>query len=158
MKVILTQDVKGVGRAGDLVDVSDGYGRNYLVPRGLAVAATGGNVKAIEHEQAVLRQKLDKERAEAQRLAEKLHTASVTVRVKAGESGRLFGSVTAGDIAQALAEQFGVQVDRRRIELEAPLKSLGTYPVTLRLAPGITAEVQLVVEAEQAAGAGGRGS
>lgn len=157
MKVILTQDVKGVGRAGELVEVADGYGRNYLVPRGLAVAATGGNVKAVEHQQAMVRRKLEKERAEAQSLAAKLQGASVVVRARAGESGRLFGSVTAADVAEALAQQFGAQVDRRRIELEGPIKSLGTYPVTLRLAPGISAEVRLVVEADQD-GAEGRAS
>lgn len=147
MRVVLTQDVKGLGRAGDLVEVADGYGRNYLVPRGLAVVATGGTVKAVEHQQAVIRRKLEKERAEAESLAARLQGTRLVVQARAGESGRLFGSVTPADVADALQRQLGVRVDRRRIEMEGPVKSLGTYPVTLRLAPGVTAEVQLVVEA-----------
>ena len=157
MKVILTQDVRGLGRAGEVVEVADGYGRNYLVPKGLAVAATGGTIKAVEHQQALVRRKLEKERAEAESLAARLQGASVVVRARAGESGRLFGSVTAADVAEALAQQLGARVDRRRVELEGPIKSLGTYPVTLRLAPGISAQVQVVVEADQD-GAEGRAS
>lgn len=157
MKVILTQDVKGLGRAGEVVEVADGYGRNYLVPKGLAVAATGGTIKAIEHQQALVRRRLEKERAEAESLAARLQGASVVVRARAGESGRLFGSVTAADVAEALAQQLGARVDRRRIELEGPIKTLGTYPVTLRLAPGISVAVQVVVEAAQD-GAEGRAS
>lgn len=157
MKVILTQDVKGLGRAGEVVEVADGYGRNYLVPKGLAVAATGGTIKAVEHQQALVRRKLEKERAEAESLAARLQGASVVVRARAGESGRLFGSVTAADVAEALAQQLGARVDRRRVELEGPIKSLGTYPVTLRLAPGISVQVQVVVEADQD-GAEGRAS
>lgn len=154
MKVILTQDVKGVGRAGDLVEVADGFGRNYLVPRGLAVAATGGTLKAVEHQQAMVRRRLEREQAQARSLAERLEGARVVVRARAGESGRLFGSVTAADIAEALAAQLGATVDRRRVELEGAIKSLGTYPVTLRLAPGIAAQIQVVVEAEQGVGEG----
>lgn len=152
MKVVLTQDVKGVGRAGELVEVADGFGRNYLVPRGLAVMATGGTVKAVEHQQAVIRRKLEKERAEAESLAAKLQGARVVVTARAGDAGRLFGSVTAADVAEALQRDLGVKVDRRRIELEGPIKSLGEHTVTLRLAPGISAEVRVVVEAADGVG------
>ncbi len=152
MKVVLTQDVKGVGRAGELVEVADGFGRNYLVPRGLAVMATGGTVKAVEHQQAVIRRKLEKERAEAESLAAKLQGARVVVKARAGDAGRLFGSVTAADVAEALDRDLGVKVDRRRIELEGPIKSLGEHTVTLRLAPGISAEVRVVVEAADGEG------
>ena len=157
MKVILTQDVKGLGKAGQLVEVADGYGRNYLVPRGLAVAATGGNVKALEHQQEQVRRRLEKERAQAESLAAKLQGASVVVRARAGEAGRLFGAVTAATVAEALEQQLGAQVDRRRIELPGPIKTLGTHPVTLRLAPGISVEVQVVVEPAEE-GAEGRAS
>ncbi|WP_324669051.1 50S ribosomal protein L9 [Geochorda subterranea] len=152
MKVVLTQDVKGVGRAGELVEVADGFGRNYLVPRGLAVMATGGTVKAVEHQQAVIRRKLEKERAEAESLAAKLQGARVVVKARAGDAGRLFGSVTAADVAEALERDLGVKVDRRRIELEGPIKSLGEHAVSLRLAPGISAEVRVVVEAADGEG------
>ncbi|NLG69827.1 MAG: 50S ribosomal protein L9 [Firmicutes bacterium] len=152
MKVVLSQDVKGVGRAGELVEVADGFGRNYLVPRGLAVMATGGTVKAVEHQQAVIRRKLEKERAEAERLAAKLQGARVVVKARAGDAGRLFGSVTAADVAEALERDLGGKVDRRRIELEGPIKSLGEQAVSLRLAPGISAEVRVVVEAADGEG------
>ncbi|MBE3599604.1 MAG: 50S ribosomal protein L9 [Limnochordaceae bacterium] len=158
MKVILTQDVKGVGRAGEVVTVADGYGRNYLLPRKLAIQATGGSVKAVEHQQALVRRRIEREQQEASALAQRLEGQSVTIRARAGEGGRLFGSVTAGDVAEALRAQFGAEVDRRRIELEAPVKQLGSFPVTLRLAAGITASVNLVVEAEQAEGAPAQGS
>ena len=152
MKVVLTHDVKGVGRAGELVEVADGYARNYLVPRGLAVMATGGTIKAVEHQQAVIRRKLEKERAEAESLAARLKGARVVIKARAGEAGRLFGSVTAADVAEALERDLGVKVDRRRIELEGPIKSLGEHPVTLRLAPGISAEVTVAVEAADGEG------
>lgn len=150
MKVLLTQDVKGIGRAGDLVNVADGYGRNYLIPRGLAIQAVGGAAKGIEHQQELLRRKLEREQSEARALAEKLEGATIRVTAKAGESGRLFGSVTAADVAAALAAQFGARLDRRKIEMEGPVKQLGSFPVVLRLSSGVTAQLTLLVEAEGA--------
>ena len=147
MKVILTQDVKGVGKAGQLVEVADGYGRNYLLPRGLAVMATAGSARALQHQQEQLQRRLQRELEQAKELAARLDGQQLAIPVRAGEGGRLYGSVTAGDIAEAIERQFGARVDRRRVDLEAPIKALGSYPVTLRLAPNVTATVTVVVEA-----------
>ncbi len=148
VKVILTGDVKGVGQAGALVEVADGYARNYLIPRGLAVAATGGTLKGIQAQQQQIRRRLEKELQRARALADRISSAPLVIAARAGEGGRLFGSVTAADVARAIQERYGQEVDRRRIELPSPIKSLGTYTVTARLAPGLSVDVTVVVEPE----------
>ena len=147
MKVILVKDVKGLGAANAVVEVSPGHARNFLLPRGLAAEATSANLARLEAVRA-------KEAREALRLkdavraaAERLLDARVSVRAKAGESGRLFGSVTAQDVADAIAVGFGIQVDRRRIVLDEPFKTLGEHEVELRLHPDVSVRVHVLVEA-----------
>lgn len=155
MKVILLEDVPGLGTRGDLVDVADGYGRNYLIPRKLAEQATKGNMKSLEQRRQALRRRAEKEKAAAEALAERLAGLTFTITARAGEQGRLFGSVTSSDIAAAVQEQAGVEVDRRRIELEDPIKSEGVYEVPVRLHAGVSATLRVEVKAEGATGGEG---
>ncbi|MBE3584164.1 MAG: 50S ribosomal protein L9 [Limnochordaceae bacterium] len=147
MEVILTQDVKGLGEKGQLVKVADGYGRNFLLPRGMAVLATVGNRKQMEDLRMVQSRRLRRQEREAEALAEKLAGVAVTLTAKAGEGGKLFGSVTGGDIVDALAKQ-GIVVDKRKVELEEPIKSVGEYTVPVRLLPGRTVDLHVKVEAQ----------
>lgn len=147
MEVILREDVKTLGRAGELVRVKPGYARNYLLPRGLAYEATEGNKKRIVAETRARASRDQAERAEAERRAAALGAVSLTLAGKAGEEGKLFGSITAQDIADALARE-GHEVDRRRIELEHPIKTLGHHTVAVRIHPEVHAEVQVSVVAE----------
>lgn len=147
MEVILTQDVKGLGEKGQLVKVADGYGRNFLLPRGMAVLATVGNRKQMEDLRMVQSRRLRRQEKEAEALAEKLAGVAVTLTAKAGEGGKLFGSVTGGDIVDALAKQ-GIVVDKRKVELEEPIKSVGEYTVPVRLLPGRTVDLHVKVEAQ----------
>ncbi|HXE58716.1 MAG TPA: 50S ribosomal protein L9 [Gemmatimonadales bacterium] len=146
MEVILREDVKSLGKAGELVKVKPGYARNYLLPKGLAYEATEGNKKRIAAETRARAARLAAERSEAEAAAARLAGVQLTLTAKAGEEGRLFGSITAQDIAEALAAQ-GHPVDRRRIELDQPIKVLGTHTVTVRLHPEVHGEVQVRVVA-----------
>lgn len=139
MKVILLQDVKKIGNKNDLVDVAEGYARNYLIPRGLAAEATAANLRRREQDRATEAQRQEREEAEATAAAKKIESQTVVLKVKAGEGGRLFGSVTAADIAAQVEAQLGVEVDRRRIDLSEPLKTLGNHELSIRLAHGIRA-------------------
>ncbi|HQA60256.1 MAG: 50S ribosomal protein L9 [Tepidanaerobacteraceae bacterium] len=145
MKVILLEDVKKLGKKGDLIEVADGYARNYLLPRNLAREATEGGIKQLKQEKAALENKKRKERQQAQALAAKLSEMTVTLKVKSGEQGKLFGSVTSKDISEALKEQHDIEVDRRKIELQEPIKSLGNYEVDIKLAPGIDAKLKVKI-------------
>jgi large subunit ribosomal protein L9 len=145
--VILREDVKSLGKAGELVRVKPGYARNFLLPRGLAFEATEGNKKRIAAETRARGARDQAERAEAERFAAALGAAALTLKGKAGEEGKLFGSITAQDIADALAAQ-GHQVDRRRIELEHPIKTVGHHTVAVRLHSEVHAEVRVSVVAE----------
>ena len=145
--VILREDVKSLGKAGELVRVKPGSARNYLLPRGLAFEATEGNKKRIAAETRARGARDQAERAEAERFAAALGAISLTLTGKAGEEGKLFGSITAQDIAEALAAQ-GQQVDRRRIELEHPIKTLGHHTVGVRLHADVHAEVRVSVVPE----------
>jgi len=147
MKVILADDVRGVGHRGDTVSVKPGFARNYLFPRGLAYEATEGNKKRIAAESRARTTRLQGERAGAEALAANLTGVTVTISAKAGEADRLFGSVTAQDIADALAAK-GHPVDRRRLELEHPIKHLGEHTVPLRLHPDVHADLKVVVVPE----------
>ena len=147
IEVILREDVKSLGQAGELVRVKPGYARNYLLPQGLAYEATEGNRKRIAAETRARTVRSQAERTEAERVAASLGSVTLTLTGKAGEEGRLFGSITAQDIADALARE-GHTVDRRRIELEHPIKTLGEHTVSVRVHPEVHAEVRVSVVAE----------
>jgi len=148
MEVILREEIEKLGNRGDIVNVADGYARNYLLPKKLAVPATEANKKIIEQERQAYLRREAKLASEAEELARMLAGVTVTIAQKAGEMDQLFGSVTAKDIAEAL-EQLNFQIDRRKILLEEPIKQLGEYKVALRLHRTVTAEIQVnVVRAE----------
>lgn len=147
MELILREDVPKLGRRGDVVQVSAGYGRNYLLPQKLAMAASAGNRKVVEQMKAAAVRKEATEKGEAEQLAQMIASVTVSVARKAGETGTLFGSVTSIDLAEAL-EKAGYQIDRRKIDLEDPIKQLGEYQVPVRLHREVTATVALHVVAE----------
>jgi large subunit ribosomal protein L9 len=147
IEVILREDVKTLGRAGEMVRVKPGYARNYLLPQGLAYEATEGNKKRIAGETRARASRDQAERTEAQRLATTLSGVKLNLTGKAGEEGKLFGSITSQDVADALARE-GHTVDKRRIELEHPIKSVGEHAVTVRLHPEVHAELRVSVVAE----------
>jgi large subunit ribosomal protein L9 len=147
IEVILRDDIKTLGRAGEMVRVKPGYARNYLLPQGLAYEATEGNKKRIAAESRVRDVRNQAERTEAERLASTLSGVSLTLSGKAGEEGKLFGSITSQDIADALARQ-GHTIDKRRIELEHPIKAIGEHAVTVRLHPEVNAELRVSVISE----------
>lgn len=144
MKVILKEEVKSIGSMGQVVDVSDGFARNYLVPRGLAVEANVKNIRSLEHEKKVIQEKARKVKNSVQDLANRLANMNVVIKTKAGEEGKLFGSVTTMDIAEQLKNQ-GIEIDKKKISLDEPIKRLGTYAVNLRLHSEITAQVNIQV-------------
>ncbi len=145
MKVILTSDVEALGKSGELKEVTDGYARNFLLRRRLAVPATGGAYRAWQHDIASREDKRKREREEAEIAAQRISSTTLTMGVKVGEGGKLYGSITAKDIADALGRR-GIVVDRHKIELDEPLKMLGTYKVAIRVFPGMTPEVTIAVE------------
>ncbi len=147
IEVILREDVKSLGKAGELVKVKPGYARNFLLPQGLAFEATEGNKKRIAAESKARAGKVAAERGEAEALAAKLGALAVELRGKAGEEGKLFGSITSADIVAALSRQ-GVEIDRRKVELEHPIKALGEHRVAVRLHPEVHAEVKVNVVPE----------
>ena len=146
MEVILKKDVKGTGKEGQIVKVSDGYARNKLIPGGFAIEATPANKKAFEREKARLAEKLAAERAEAEAFARKLSNGIVTVRTKVGDNGKLFGSITSMDIAQAIEEQTGNVVDRKKIVLDKPIKETGLTEVEIKLFQDVSAKVRVRIE------------
>jgi large subunit ribosomal protein L9 len=147
MKVILKQDVENVGRKGDLVNVAPGYGRNYLLPRKLALEVTASNLKMIEIEQASLKKKVEQERQTFQSTIQKLNQVSLSFSRKSGEKDHIFGSVTAGDIKDALDAR-GFEIDKKRIVLPEPLKRLGNYTVAIKVYHDDKAEIAVAVVAE----------
>ncbi len=149
MQVILKQDVRKLGKAGDLVEVSEGYGRNYLFPRGLAEEASGGKLKDWKNQQKVKQTKMAKEEALAEEHKKHLQGRRVTISVSTGGGGKLFGSVTAAQIAEALEQQLQVKVDKRNIKLGDPVRQLGTFPFAVKLHPGVEATLTLSVESEE---------
>jgi large subunit ribosomal protein L9 len=148
MKVILQQTMDGVGHLGDILDVSDGYARNFLLPRGKALPASDKNVKAFEHLKRVTAEKAKKEKLEVEGYAKTLSALPLTISVQVGKENKLFGSVTAKDIEEALAGQ-GHTVDRRKIQLGQPIKELGTFTVPVKLHRDVTATVSVHVVAKQ---------
>ena len=150
MKVILQENVEGVGLLGDLLDVSDGFARNYLLPRRKALEASTRNVKAVEHAKRVVAEKARKEKLEIEQVAKKISAVSLTVTAQVGKDDKLFGSVTVKDIAEGLAAQ-GLEVDRRKIQLTQPIKELGTFTVPVKLHRDVTASVSVQVVKKQEA-------
>jgi len=147
MQVILKEDMKNLGKAGDIVTVKDGYARNYLLPRGIAIDATAKNIRALEHARRVVTERAKKLANDAQSLAQKLSQLTVSIKAKAGEEDRLFGSVTAIDISEALKEK-GLDIDKRKIILDEPIKRLGSHVVSIKLHPEVIAQLKVEVERE----------
>jgi large subunit ribosomal protein L9 len=145
VKVILTNDVPTLGKSGDLKTVADGYATNFLIPQKLAVPAAGGAYRAWQHDIASREVKRRRERDDAEVAATRIASTTLTMGVKVGEGGKLYGSITAKDIADALGRR-GIAVDRHKVDLEEPLKSLGTYKVAVKVFAGLTPEVTIIVE------------
>ena len=145
MKVILTSDVATLGKSGDMKTVADGYATNYLIPNRLAVPAAGGAYRAWQHDIASREDKRKREKEDAEIAATRIGSTTLTMGVKVGEGGKLYGSITSKDIADALARR-GIEIDRHKIDLDEPLKSLGTYKVAVKVFSGMAPEVTIVVE------------
>jgi large subunit ribosomal protein L9 len=148
MKVILMQDVAHQGKQGDIITVADGFARNYLFPRKLAVEAAGGALKNLQIKLALEERRTEKLRQDADRAAEQLHEKTVTLRVRAGENSRLYGRVTAADIAEAAARDLGVKLDKRKVGLLDPIKAVGEYDVPIKLHRDVTVPLKVAVVAE----------
>lgn len=146
MQVLLLKDVEGVGHAGDIIEVSGGYARNYLLPRKLAVVATPGAQKQAQSIREAAQRRRDRKLIEARSLAARVDGQVLTFKMRVGEGDRLYGSVTNSDIAEALSRVTGLEIERRNVELEHSLKTLGQHPVTVKIASGVTATVQVNVE------------
>ena len=146
MKVILLQDVKDIGKKDDIVNVSDGYARNFLFPRKWAMEATENAVKVVERKREAERRKEAEARAAAEQIASKLKNKVVILKVKCGEKGRLYGSVTAQEVADAIKAGYGVDVDKRKVEIKDPVRQLGDYEVTVRLYPNVSSRMLLRVK------------
>lgn len=148
MKVILTQDVKGSGKSGEIINVSDGYARNFLFPKGLAIEASAANLNAQKNRQAALDHKKQVERQEAQALAERIQALGVTIQARTGENGKLFGSISTKEVAEAIAQQHGLSVERKKIVLKEPIRELGEYQVQVKLYAGIASTIRVTVVGE----------
>lgn len=148
MKLLLLEDVEKLGGIGDEVEVRDGYGRNYLIPQGKAILATSKNVKQFNHHKSLIQRKLKKLKGEAEQVAEAISRLDIKVAKKVGEHGKLFGSVTSQEIADLVAAG-GVDIDRRKIQLSEPIKSLGEFKVPVKLHPEVTAQIRVTVVSEE---------
>ena len=146
MKVILTQDVRGQGKRGQMIEVSDGYARNFLLPRKLAQEATADNINTMRMNDKATQERQAKERAEALELRNRMKDMTVVVTAKGGGAGRLFGSVTNTEVSEALAKQAGIQLDKRKIVLDEPIKSVGVYTVKCKHGYEINAELKIEVK------------
>jgi large subunit ribosomal protein L9 len=147
MQIILLEDVTSLGKTGDLVKVSDGYGRNYLIPQKKAILATEKNLKALEHQKRLVQHRVSKTRKDVQKMAQEIESLSCTFAKPVGESGKLFGSVTTMEIETYLKEN-GIDVDRKKIHLEEPIKSVGMYSVPIKLHPELIAHLKVWVVQE----------
>jgi len=147
MKVILREDIKHLGKMGQVVDVADGYARNYLIPKGLVVEASAKNIKALEHEKRIIEEKAKKLINSAQDLASRLSSLTLIIKSKAGEEGKLFGSITTMDIAEALQKE-GIEIEKKKILLGEPIKRLGSYTVNIKLHADISAPLNIQVVEE----------
>ncbi len=148
MKVVRRRDVMGLGKANEIKNVAEGYARNYLIPRGLAVIATEDTLRAAQREQQAQARKAERGRARAEQIAAQLQETPLHFTVKAGDSGRLYGSITSKDIADAISKRIEVSVEKRQLMLDQPIRELGVHLVDLRLDEGVKGQVRVVVEAE----------
>lgn len=146
--MILKQDIRALGKKGDIKEVADGYGRNYLLPKGLAIEATSGNLKVLADQKEMTAQKELREMEEAKELAGRLDGLEINFKVKTGEGGRLFGSITGKDLADQIYQKTKIELDKRKLEIEDAIKNLGKYQVKVHLYKGITAEINVNVVAE----------
>ncbi len=149
MKVVLLKDVQGLGKEGQVKEVADGYARNFLLPKGLAAVATPGTIKELEIRQAAERKRQAKIDEAMREQAKQLSGSSVTVRSKVGEGGKLYGSITTADVAEAIERQLGQTVDKRKIEIEEPIRHIGEYKIPIKLSGNVSATVNLRVEGEE---------
>jgi large subunit ribosomal protein L9 len=147
MQVILLEDVSSLGKAGDLVKVSDGYGRNYLVPQKKAILATEKNIKVLDHQKRLVQHRMAKTKKDIQKIAQEIESLSCTFAKAVGESGKLFGSVTSMEI-EAFLKENGLEVDRKKIHLEEPIKSVGMFTVPIKLHADVTAQLKVWVVQE----------
>ncbi|HHY09387.1 MAG TPA: 50S ribosomal protein L9 [Firmicutes bacterium] len=148
MKVILQQDVKNIGKKGEVVNVAEGYGRNFLIPRGLAVEASAGNLRQVEHQRRAEEKRAERELKAAQKVAAELKGRSLKLEARVGGAGKLFGSITSQEIADQLRSQFSVEIDKRKIELSEPIRSLGSYSVLVKVHPQVHVTVNVEVVGE----------
>lgn len=149
MKVILLQDVKGLGKKGDIVNAKDGYARNFLFPKNLAKEATEGNIKVLEEQKAAKKAREAEELAKAKELAEKLSQLTVELKGKSGENGKLFGSITTKDVSEALKKQHNIDIDKRKMEIEGGnIKTIGTTIVDVKVYPNVSAKLKVKVTEE----------
>lgn len=145
MIVILQKDLKGTGKAGDVVKVSDGYARNVLIPKGIAKEATEGNVRNLNRQKEIAAEKKAEQKAAAEAAAARIAESSITIKAKGGEGGRLFGSITSKDISEALEEQHQIRVDKKKIEMKNPIKNEGEFTVKVKLFEQVNAELKVIV-------------
>lgn len=148
MKVVLLQDVKALGKKDDIVNVSDGYARNFLFPKKLAVEATAGKLNEITDKKSSLENKKKKELEKAKALAERLNKIEIVIKTKAGVNGKLFGSITAKDIAEIIKEKHNIEIDKKKIILDDAIKSLGTQEIEIKVYPEVSAKVKVIVSQE----------
>ena len=146
MKVILNQDVKGQGKKGDLIEVSDGYARNFLLPKNLAIPASKENINILKGQQESREYRQQKELEEAQATAKKIDEIKVILKAKAGDNGKLFGSITSKDVSEALTEQHHIKIDKKKFVLPDGIKTLGTTNVDIKIHPGVVAKLKVSVE------------
>ncbi len=148
MKVILKKDVKGLGKTEDLVNVSDGYARNYLFPRGLAAEASAGNINIMNTKKEAEKSRKDRELAQAKELAAKLKELVVTIRTKSGDNGKLFGSITSKDITDKLKKDFNIDIDKKKMVLPEPIKAVGNFEIEIKLYPEVSGKLAVKIEHE----------
>ncbi len=148
MKVILTQDVKNQGVKGQVIEVSDGYARNYLLPQGLAEEANKTKLKEIQEKNLRESKKKDKEKEDAETIKSKLHGETIEIKVKTGGNDKLFGAVTSKEIAESIQDKFGIKIDKKKIEIAETIKHLGEYTIKVKIYPSVQAELSLLIKAE----------
>jgi large subunit ribosomal protein L9 len=157
MKVVLRQDVENLGEKGSVKNVADGYARNYLIPKGMAVVATPGELKVVATNDAVKQRKIQRQEQELQGLADRINGQKIEFEARAGSNGRLFGSITNGDIAEKLSAAVGTEIDRRKVVIDEPIRTIGDHPVTVnlvgKLRPQVTVVVHGIVDEEEEAAA-----
>lgn len=148
MKVILLKDIKGTGKKGEIINASDGHARNYLIPRGLAKEATDGSVRQLEHQNASKVKKEEETFEQAKKLAEEISKLEVTFKTKAGEGGRLFGSITSKDVVDMIKSKHNIEIDKKKVTLDQPIRTLGTTNVSIKVYPKVTANIKVHVVEE----------